>query len=257
MSFETVQVRTDGPVAMVTLDRPSAGNSVNQRMAFEIREVCDRLAGDDGVRVVVITGRGRDFCLGTDLDLPSADGAAQVGYLALLRVAPSIAAVDKPVIAAVNGDALDQGLEIALACDIRVASTQTKLGLTQAGKGLMSWDGGTQRLPRLIGRGRAMEMILTSRIVDAEEALDIGLLNQITGAEEVLEKAHRMADTIAGLGPIATRYLKEAVLKGLDLTLDQGLRVEADLTVMLQSTLDRAEGIRSFIERRRPRYRGE
>ena len=257
MSLETVQVRTDGPVAMVTLERPSAGNSVNHRMALEMREVCDGLASDDSVRVVVITGRGRDFCLGTDLDLPTVDGAAQFGYLAQLRVAPSIAAVDKPVIAAVNGDALDQGLEIALACDIRVAATQARLGLTQVRKGLISWDGGTQRLPRLIGRGRAMEMILTSRIVDAQEGLDMGLLNQITEAEEVLENAHRTAKTIAGLGPIATRYLKEAVLKGLDLTLDQGLRLEADLTVMLQSTLDRAEGIRSFIEHRRPRYRGE
>ena len=257
MSLETVQVRTDGPVATLILDRPSAGNCVNQRMAFEIQDVCDRLTSDDGVRVVVITGRGRDFCVGTDLDLPAADRAGRVGDLVHLRVAPSIAAVDKPVIAAVNGDALDQGLEIALACDLRIASAQAGLGLTQVRKGLIPWDGGTQRLPRLIGRGRGMEMILTSRIVDAQEALDMGLLNQITEAEEVLEKAHRTAETIAGHGPVAARYLKEAVLKGMDATLDQGLRLEADLTVILQSTLDRAEGIRSFIERRRPRYRGE
>ena len=256
MPFETILVEKEGRLATLTLDRASTGNAVNQRMAVELADACEQLDQDDDIWVVVITGIGDAFCLGAD---PSVIQMAQAGAESLLslRVAGCVAAIEKPVIASLNGDAIGQGLELALACDMRVASSQARFGLTQVNDGLMPWDGGTQRLPRLVGLGRAMEMILTSRMVDAGEALEMGLVNEAAEPGQVMQRVQETASTIAGQGPIAARYIKEAVLKGQDMTLEQGLRLEADLNIILQSTADRAEGIRSFLEKRSPQYRGK
>lgn len=245
--LRTLTLAIEEHVATVTLDRPAAGNSVNELMASELRETCDSVDADPDVRVVLLTGRGDAFCLGTDGPGPVDD----------LRAAAAVSAVRKPVIAVLNGDAVDQGLEIALACDIRVASTCARLGLTHLARGAIPWDGGTQRLPRLVGIGRAMDILLTSRLLDAEEALEAGLVNELAEAADLRTRAGALAGTVAGQGPIAARYLKEALLKGADMTLEQGLRLEADLNIILQSTVDRAEGIRSFLERRSPLYRNE
>ena len=245
--LRTLTLAIEEHVATVTLDRPAAGNSVNELMASELRETCESVDADPDVRVVLLTGRGDAFCLGTDGPGPVDD----------LRAAAAVAAVRKPVIAVLNGDAVDQGLEIALACDIRVASTCARLGLTHLARGAIPWDGGTQRLPRLVGIGRAMDMLLTSRLLDAGEALEVGLVNELSEAADLRTRACTLAGTVAGQGPIASRYLKEALLKGADMTLEQGLRLEADLNIILQSTADRAEGIRSFLERRSPLYRNE
>ena len=256
MSRESVFVEIDGRVATVTLDRASSGNAVSEQMAFELRDACDRLDRDDEVWVAVITGKGDAFCRGSEP--PSlGPGDDTLGKLSTLRVAARVAALEKPVIAALNGDAMDQGLELALACDIRIAPSGARLGLTQVKRGVMPWDGGTQRLPRLVGRSRAMEMVLTSRVLESQEALEAGMVNEVVEPDQVLPRAIEIAAKIAGHGPIAARYLKEAVLKGADMTLEQGLRLEADLNFILQSTADRAEGIRSFLERRHPDYRGE
>jgi len=256
MAFETILVSTDGRVVTVTLDRPADGNTVNERLAFELANACDELDRDDDIWVLVLTGAGELFCNGTALPPPPGTGDRNEA-LNLPTVAGRIATVEKPVIAALNGDALGQGLELALACDIRVASEGSRLGLTQMNAGAMPWDGGTQRLPRLIGRGRALEMILASRILTAHEALERGLVSQVVARNEVLQRAQKIAATIASHGPIASRYLKEAVVKGMDMTLGQGLRLEADLNITLQSTTDRAEGIRSFLDHRIPEYRGD
>ena len=245
--LRTVTLAIEEHVATVTLDRPASGNSVNELMASELRETCESVDADPDVRVVLLTGRGDAFCLGTDGPGPVDD----------LRAADAVAAVRKPVISVLNGDAVDQGLEIALACDIRVASTCARLGLTHLARGAIPWDGGTQRLPRLVGIGRAMDMLLTSRLLDAGEALEAGLVNELAEAADLRTRARALAGTVTGQGPIAARYLKEALLKGADMTLEQGLRLEADLNIILQSTADRAEGIRSFLERRPPVYRNE
>ena len=247
MTLRTLALAIEEHVATVTLDRPAAGNSVNELMASELRETCESVDADPDVRVVLLTGLGDAFCLGTDGPGPVDD----------LRAAAAVAAVRKPVIAVLNGDAVDQGLEIALACDIRVASTCARLGLTHLARGVIPWDGGTQRLPRLVGIGRAMDMLLTSRLLDAGEALEAGLVNELAEAADLRTRARALAGIVAGQGPIAARYLKEALLKGADMTLEQGLRLEADLNIILQSTADRAEGIRSFLERRSPLYRNE
>ncbi|MCI0438194.1 MAG: enoyl-CoA hydratase-related protein [Chloroflexi bacterium] len=251
MADEIIRLEISDRVAIVTLGR----DAIDERAAFEMRDAFEKLARDDDVWVIIVTGGGGAFCRGADIAAPQAGVAIE--NLRSLRVAASVAVIEKPVIAAINGDAIDQGLEIVLACDIRIASDDARLGLTQVERGLMPWDGGTQRLPRLIGRSRAMEMILTSRIVDAREAFEIGLVNQVLDRGELMGRAREIASTVAAHGPIAAGYLKEAVLKGMDMTLEQGLRLEADLNFLLQSTTDRAEGIRSFLERRMPEYRGE
>ena len=248
-----VSVEVADGTATVYLDRPDAGNRVNERLAAGIRDVFDSLEHDDRVGVVLVTGCGEVFSLGSE---PPSDDLDFLQTADKLRVSSRIAACAKPVIAALNGDAIDQGMEMALACDFRLAAEDARLGLTQVDAGLLPWDGGTQRLPRLIGQGRAMEMVLTSRIVGALEAMEMGLVDRVVGRGGVLTEARKLAETIASHGPIAARYVKEAVRTGRDLPLDQGLRLEADLNILLQGTEDRAEGIRSFLERRAPTYKG-
>ena len=239
-------------IAVVTLDRPEAGNRVDENMAAGLAEACAAAERDDAVRVVVLTGVGRSFCVGSEPDSPATPAA-----FSRLRSSGSVASISKPVIAAVNGDAIDQGLELALACDLRVASSGARLGLTHITRGLVPWDGGTQRLPRLIGLGRATELVLTGRLVDAGEAHRIGLVNETVNPGETVERALALASLLASHGPAAQRYAKEAVLQGQDLTLAQGLRLEADLSFLLHGTADREEGIASFRERRKPEYRDE
>ena len=249
MPSEVVRVQTDGRVATVAV---GAAQAPAEHRSFELRSACERLRQDDAIWVVVLTGQGEIFFEGSEPS-PEATRAA----LPIAKMASAVADIEKPVIAAINGDATDQGLELALACDIRVASDRARFGLTQVEAGLTPRDGGTQRLPRLIGRARALEMILTSRLIDAAEAKHIGLVSDVVAPSEVLARAQEIASAIAKHGPIASRYLKEAVLQGLDMTLSQGLRLEADLSFLLQSTTDRAAGIDSFLERREPEYRGE
>jgi enoyl-CoA hydratase/carnithine racemase len=251
VTFHALSLETEGHVATLTLDRPSAGNAVDETMAFELREACAQVGRDGDVWVMLLTGSGDTFCRGTDLSSTPVDPTET------LRVAGAVAGVQMPVIAALNGDATDQGLELALACDIRIASSGVRLGLTQVSHGTIPWDGGTQRLPRLIGPGRAMEMVLTSRLLDADECVEAGLVNELVDPSRLMDRARELASTVSSHGPIATRYLKEALQKGADMTLEQGLHLEADLNVILQSTADRTEGIRSFLERRKPEFKGE
>ncbi len=238
--------------AIVTLDRPDDGNRVNEGLAAGLAEACTAVERDDAVRVVLLTGEGGSFCEGTEPESPA--GREAFGRL---RASTRVATISKPVIAAVNGDAIDQGLELALACDLRVASSGARIGLTHITRGQIPWDGGTQRLPRLIGLGRAAELVLTGRLVGAGEAHRIGLVNETARPREVVERALALAAVLASHGPAAQRYAKEAVLQGQDLTLEQGLRLEADLCFLLHGTADREEGIASFKERRRPEYRDE
>ena len=185
----------------------------------------------------------------------------QGAWIEQLQVATSIATLPMPVIMSINGDALGHGLELALAGDLRICAGNSRFGLNsvspeQTPDGF-PWDGGTQRLPRLVGPAWAADLILTSRIIDAAEGLAIGLVNRVVPAGDLAAETHLLAAAIAKGGPIAARYAKEAVIKGLDLTLNAGLRLEADLNVILRSTQDRAEGLKSFAEKRTPKFSGE
>ena len=258
--YKTLSFRSLPPVAVITLDRPRASNRVNLAMAMELRQVCQQLREDGSARAVVLTGRGNAFSSGREpisLSNRSRGSHSPWEWLELHRAASALAAVEIPLIAAINGDALDHGLELAMACDLRIAASSATLGFTDLSRGVIPWDGGTQRLPRLVGRARSLELLLTSRLMDAQEACGLGLVNMVTEPERLMSTAEELAQGIASGAPIATRYVKEAVLQGMDMTLRQGLGLEADLSVILQSTRDRAEGLSAFLEKRPPRFRGK
>ena len=233
----------EAQVATITLNRPEAGNTFDSRMAYEFSDACDRVNQDDLIRVAVLRGAGDTFCLGDDSD--SSPGVADV-----------VSAVAKPVIACINGDAISAGLELALACDIRIASVNARFGLIQLQYGLMPHHGGTQRLPRLVGRGKALELILTGAIFDSAEAARMGLVSQVAPATEVANEASKLALRMAAMAPYSLRFAKEAINKGLDLTLEQGLRLEADLYFLMQTTRDRVEGITCYLQKKAPHFEG-
>jgi enoyl-CoA hydratase len=250
-------------VAYITLNRPRTGNVINQQLAQEMIDICHKINQDDTIYAVVITGAGdRVFCIGSEIERIAQAGRLEAALVKLREergkqnVASAVASIDRPVIAAINGDAFGQGLEIALACDIRLASQRARFGFPQALSGLMPMDSGTQRLPRIVGRGKALELILFGETIDAEEAQAIGLVSQVVEPGQLASVTDSLAQSITHKAPIALRYIKEAVNKGLDLTLDQGLRLEADLYFLLHTTTDRTEGIRAFLEKRRPRFKG-
>jgi enoyl-CoA hydratase/carnithine racemase len=223
-------------------------------LAGELRDICSEVSQDEEVMVVTISGAGGAFCIGTDW---GGSVALENEQRKLLSVAGVVAGLGCPVIAAINGDAIGQGLELALACDFRIAADTARLGLSQIISGLIPWDGGTQRLPLLVGRAKAMEMICMGESISAEEAYRFGLVNQVVLGEELPSLVADMARVMASSAPLALKYAKEAIGKGLDLTLEQGLRLEADLYLLLQTTVDRTEGIKAFRQKRKPKFEGK
>ena len=248
MPYTAIIYTKEDHVARITLDRPEVDNAINQQLAQELGDVCRQINHDNDVYAVIITGAGdKAFCAGSELEQEDR------------RYSPaaSIAGIDRPVIAAINGDALGHGLEIALSCDIRIAADRARFGLTQVAQGLIPVDGGTQRLSRIVGKGKAMELIFTAETINAEEAFEIGLVNKVVIGGKLDSEVDTLAKTIASKGPVALRYAKEAVNKGLDMTLEQGLRLEADLYFLLHTTTDRTEGIKAFLEKRPPQFKGK
>ena len=249
MAYATIIYTVKDHVARIVLNRPEVSNLVSQQLAKELADVCGEIGRDEDVNVVIITGAGdKAFCGGAEE--PSAGGR-------IYGVAAAVAGISQPVIAAINGDALGQGLELALCCDIRVASQRARFGFPQVAQGLIPMDGGTQRLPRLVGQGKALELVLAAETISAQEAYEIGLVDKLVAGAELAAEVEAMARAVAGKGPIALRYVKEAVNKGLDLTLEQGLRLEADIYFLLHTTADRTEGVNAFRQKRPPRFKGK
>ena len=244
------------PVATVSLNRPGFLNRIDAVLAAELRELCEGVSSDDRVRLVVLTGSGEAFSVGREED-PGDTGTGRLEWISTMQAASAIASLPMPVIVMINGDAVDHGLELALAGDLRTAADHARFGLTDIARGRLPWDGGTQRLPRLVGQAWARDLLLTSRTIDSSQALEIGLVNRVVESGRLEAETQALAESVLSGGPIAARYAKEALNQGVDLTLEQGLRLEADLNVVLQSTADRAEGIQSFLERRPPRYNGQ
>lgn len=264
MQYETILYTKKGHIAHITLNRPDVDNIINQRLSQELEEVCSGVNLDDNIYVVVITGAGdKTFCAGSELEKLIQGGNVVVPSAKLeemstrYNVTSAIASIDRPVIAAINGDALAQGLELALSCDIRLASQRARFGFPQVAFGLIPMDGGTQRLPRIVGKSKALELTLTAETISAEEAFEIGLVSKVVSPENLASEVDALADTIASKAPIALRYIKEAVNKGIDLTLEQGLRLEADLYFLLHTTADRTEGVKAFLEKRPPKFKGK
>ncbi|RDI95046.1 enoyl-CoA hydratase [Meiothermus sp. QL-1] len=255
--FEYLGYEVEGQVALVTVRRPQALNALNQDVLLELAEVTEVIAQDPRVRVAIFTGEGRAFVAGADIgEIAALEDVFAAREFAILgqSVFNEIAALPLPTIAAINGYALGGGLELALACDLRVASHKARLGLPEVGLGIIPGFGGTQRLPRLLGRGRALDLIYTGRHVTAEEALSLGLVNRV--GEDALETARELAALILKNAPVALALAKEAVGRGENLDLQEALEIEADLFGMACATQDMREGTRAFLEKRTPEFKG-
>jgi enoyl-CoA hydratase/carnithine racemase len=256
MLYNTLIYQKKGNVAVCkiadTLDEKDRVVEFSQELAA----LCEKVFADADIRVMVLTGdKDRFFSMGMDLIEELTCGSEALPH-SLPSVAGSVAKIDIPVIAAINGDANGLGLELALACDIRVAAKTAGFGFPHIKNGVIPWDGGTQRLSRLVGKAKAMEMILTGDMIDSKEAFCAGLVSKVVEPSELMQTVSDMADKIALKGPFALKYAKEAVNKGMDLTLNQGLSLEADLYFLLHTTKDRTEGIKAFQEKRNPVFEG-
>ena len=252
MAYRTLTLETTGPLAFIRLARPELGNPIDRPLLQELEEACAVVNDDPAVHVAILTAEGDVFSSGWHADAP---GASELRSLASPPFG-GLEAMGQPVICALNGDAISAGLELALACDVRLAAEDARFALPETAQGMLPMAGGTQRLARLVGRAEALRLILLAEEIDAAEAQRIGLVSAVFPPEKLLAEAEALALRMASRGPIALRYAKEAVRRGLEQPLDQALRFETDLTVILQTTEDRAEGVRAFLEKREPKFKG-
>lgn len=244
--YSRLAVRREGRILWVELLEGSAAEGANRRLCAELEDLCREIEHSDDIRVLVLV-------------YGNASLRSQPGELAFdggVRLVSLVAELALPVIAALRGDVTGLSLELALACDIRIGVKGSCFGLPQLVEGSMPCAGGTQRLPRLVGKSKALEMILTGHPVDAEEAVRIGLIQHLVPVDDLMTCALKLASDIGTASPLAARFAKEALYSGLDLTLDQGMRMELDLYLLLFSTEDRVEGIHAFQQKRRPDFVG-
>ncbi len=256
----TVLTVIHGAVATVTLQRLEALNALNARMFDELEQEFHRLGTNEAVRAILLTGSGeRAFAAGADIrELVATDSVSGLGVSRRgQRVFAQIENCGKPVIACINGVALGGGCELALACTIRIASDRAKLGLPEAKLGLIPGYGGTQRLPRLIGRSAALRLMLTAEVVDATEALRLGLVDEVVAAGNLMSRAQAIAETIASMAPLAVSAVLEATSACETQTLRDGLAAEAEIFGRLCATHDKHEGLTAFLEKRAPLWQGK
>jgi len=256
---ELLLVERKNQAVVLTLNRPKVMNCLNFDLLYAVRDQIDALQYENDIRCVIITGAGeKSFCAGADLKERATLTQDEVKkfILTIRNLLTSIQNLNKPVISAVNGIALGGGTEVALASDIRVASTNATMGLTETRLAIIPGGGGTQRLPRIIGVAKAKELIFTGRRVDAQEALEIGLVNQVCQPEDLLDECMKMADMISETGPIAVEMAKYAINQGIETDLASGLAIESNAYRVTIPTEDRIEGLTAFREKRKPVYKG-
>ena len=259
-TYETISVDRRGPVAVLVINRPHKLNALNSEVHSESVAALDELRRDNGVRVVVITGAGeKSFVAGADISefRERTPITQRDGFLHESTLFNSLDTFPKPVIAMINGFCLGGGNEVALACDIRVCSENAKFSQPEINLGLIPGGGGTQRLTRLIGEGRSMEIMLTGDMIDAQTAYNFGLVNHVYPASELEAKTMELANKIAEKAPIALQLAKEAVKFASRSNLDEGLRREVDLFALCFSTEDKQEGVSAFLEKRKPVFKGK
>ena len=259
MSYETLLVERTDSTALVTINRKEKLNALNTTVLRELQALVAELSADSSIRAVILTGAGeKAFVAGADiselakLSPQEAIQRARLGQ----RVMDAIEQSPRPFIAAINGFALGGGLELALACDIRVASTNAKLGLPEVTLGLIPGYGGTQRLPRILPRGKALELILTGEPVDATEAHRIGLVERVVDQPKLIDEARKIATAIASRGPVAVSLAKRAVHVGVEASMETGLAFEAAQFGVVYTSQDSAEGLSAFLDKRKPTFRG-
>lgn len=255
---EVVLKRIDGHVATLTINRPDKLNALNIETRGRMVQELDELAKNDDIRVVVITGAGdKAFIAGADIS--EFEGRSPVDQYRVMTDSSVFLAVDrfpKPTIAAINGFCLGGGCELAMACDIRIASEKAKLGQPEINLGLLPGGGGTQRLPRLVGMGAALKLLYTGDFIRADEALRIGLVDEVVPAGDVAARAKELAEAIAAKSPVALRLIKQAVRTSMRTPLDEGLRQEVSLFALAFASEDMKEGVDAFLNKRKPTFIG-
>jgi enoyl-CoA hydratase len=260
MSFETLLVERDGAVAIVTINRPKVLNALNTATMEELAQAMQALGADEGVRAIVLTGSGeKSFVAGADINELAVQTPVGGRDHALRgqRVLDTIEQLGKPVVAAINGFALGGGCELAMACTLRVASETAKLGQPEINLGLIPGYAGTQRLTRLVGRGIALEILLTGDPISAAEAHRIGLVNRVVPAAELMNEARKLAQQLASKAPVAARFIIDAVNRGADLPLGHAQVYETTMFGLVSTTEDMREGTRAFLEKRKAEWKGK
>lgn len=260
MEYQNLIFENSNGIGILTINRPQALNALNAVILDELNHFCETIVLDDAVKVIIITGAGnKSFVAGADIGEMQPMNEDQGSELSKWgqSVFNRIENLPKPVIAAVNGFALGGGCELAMACDIRIASEKAKFGQPEVNLGIIAGYGGTQRLPRLVGKGLANELLFTGDIIDAAEACRIGLVNRVVPAEELLDVAKAMAERIMNRSLIAVQLTKSAVARGLDTDLKSGLAFEAEAFGLCFSTADQKEGMAAFMEKRTPKFSGQ
>ena len=257
--YQTLIYEKKENIGVLTINRPQRMNAISNELTSELKKFLDEIENDDELRVLVITGAGdKAFVAGADIN-ELVDRDALIGRRVSRQRQEIFSRIENlhvPAIAAVNGYALGGGLELALACSIRICSDKAQFSAPEVKLGIIPGDGGTQRLPRLVGLGRAMEMILTGDFIDAEEAYRIGLVNKIVPHEELMEKAMELAKKIASRPPLAVRYAKEAVNRSMEGSTISGFALESFLHALSCTTEDKKEGVSAFLEKRKGKFKG-
>lgn len=258
-TYETLLLEQRGRVAIITINRPDKRNALNIKTREEGAALLDQLRSDDSVRVVIFTGAGdKAFIAGADIaEFAGRTANTQREVMLGRSLFTAIDTFPKPIIAMINGYCLGGGCELALACDIRIASESASFGQPEINLGIIPGGGGTQRLTRLVGEGKAMELILTGEIIDAKTAFAIGLVNHVVPPDQLEAKTIEIANRIAEKGPIALRLAKEAIKTASRSNLDEGLSREIDLFALCFATEDKDEGVKAFLEKRKPEFKGQ
>ncbi len=260
MAYENIILEKEDYLAILSINRPRALNALNKDTLSEIRNAIEDIAADNTIKVVIVTGAGdKAFVAGADIaymqPLSAVEGREFSDYGE--KTMRMIELLEKPVIAAIKGFALGGGCELAMACDIRLAADNAVFGQPEVGLGVIPGFGGTQRLPRLVGEGRAKELTFLANNINADEAYRIGLVNHVYPADELMAAAKKMAAKIASKGNLAVGFAKFAIGKGLQADLDTAMSIESDMFGMCSSTFDQKEGMGAFLEKRKPLFQGK